>query len=439
MSHFDDLGTGLGLLSLHDHAHAYLTGRDSHQPFYHAETLDQGGDAMDIDSVALEAESDHDSVEVLDLTLATHTEDAELDDEQNTLLLSIFSPTSLGVRYALKPRKLLMPPPPKQHKGSELDFEFDTSTAQPVSVVPHRSNRSTFDTIAVNSLFNSSEPNIAVEDPAPVFENSMNRSFQYRRQMSPASYSIVHHHHYYGPQTGYLAPNHSYQYEPTQNHQNENGNFLGGGNSSGDNFRSASHALNNRLPLSAQQTGVSVASKQSQHLAKIDGDNTHAQSLPPPWDVHAMPAERATYLMSSYLQLIINVSLSAYVGHLLLTIVRTIKQDVAHKLETHASNLLVEIALCERSYLENNCHPDTIVPALEKMCGYWEKCMHQDPFRGGNKSLVSAQTIAMIANSLIEPLSFKAMAVFAVALVAVFAGNFAFGYVRAKTYYGWDR
>lgn len=158
--------------------------------------------------------------------------------------------------------------------------------------------------------------------------------------------------------------------------------------------------------------------------------------LPLPWDASSTPAEERAYLLSLYLQLAVNLVVLAYALHLVWTVVGAIRKDVTHKLSRHANNLLVEIALCERSYRENHCSPDEIVPALEQMCAYWEQCMLQDPARGGNVSSLGAQTIGMVLTSLVEPLSFKALAVFAAAVFLVYVYNFGFGYVRARTYWG---
>lgn len=164
-----------------------------------------------------------------------------------------------------------------------------------------------------------------------------------------------------------------------------------------------------------------------------EGKDTH---LPLPWDKSSTPAEERAYMLSLYLQLAVNLVVLAYALHLVWSVVAAIKKDVTHKLSRHANNLLVEIALCERSYRENHCSPDEIVPALEQMCAYWEQCMRQDPTRGGNVSSLGAQTIGMVLTSLVEPLSFKALAVFAGAVLLVYVYNFGFGYVRARTYWG---
>jgi Di-sulfide bridge nucleocytoplasmic transport domain len=66
------------------------------------------------------------------------------------------------------------------------------------------------------------------------------------------------------------------------------------------------------------------------------------------------------------------------------------------------------MAVCSKEYLENRCAPGTRVPAMEKACLAWEKCMNRDPTVVG-RARVSAETFAEIINSFIEPISYKTM------------------------------
>lgn len=70
--------------------------------------------------------------------------------------------------------------------------------------------------------------------------------------------------------------------------------------------------------------------------------------------------------------------------------------------------IVQEMAVCSKEYLENRCAPGTRVPAMEKACLAWEKCMNRDPTVVG-RAKVSAETFAEIINSFIEPISYKTM------------------------------
>ena len=102
------------------------------------------------------------------------------------------------------------------------------------------------------------------------------------------------------------------------------------------------------------------------------------------------------------------------------------------------------MAVCSKEYLENRCAPNTRVPAMEKACLAWEKCMNRDPTVVG-RARVSAETFAEIVNSFIEPISYKTMVSSQYDLMAhskifcllgifgtVFLSNFAFGLLRQR-------
>lgn len=417
---FDDIDAGLVLLSLSDGerrrdqysqsgylsdaAFANLDGYSNHHN-HNQNTRHHDGnvntvddDAMDIDSVSSHIENS-----------ALETENDQLFEENvptSTSLVRFLSPTTLGVRYALTPKE--SPPASPKH-----DYEFDTTIARAGDF--ERFSESS-GLRRGDSSFMASGPLVFVApEPAP------KQDFGFRQ--------VEVHHHYYGNQM--------------------QGPFRGS-NSPFNPLSPLFHTPQALQPFDHGAPNGNSYARQEEGLMQIRSNcalENHALAghqlvreateLPLPWDRRAAPAERMPYVLSSYLQLLVNLVISCYAVHLLFVVVRTIRQDVAHKLEQHTSSLLVEIALCERSYHENNCLPDTIVPALEKMCAYWEKCMHQDPFRGGNTSLVSAHTIGTIVTLLVEPLSAKVLLVAAAGVTLIFGCNFAFGYVRAKTYYGW--
>lgn len=170
----------------------------------------------------------------------------------------------------------------------------------------------------------------------------------------------------------------------------------------------------------------------------------HSQSqqqiiLPAPWSKFASPKAPTPYLISSYLQLIFNAFTSSIVIYVLISAIRTVRADINNKMEEYASEIVLDIQRCTRSYLENRCAPETRVSALEQICIEWERCMNRDPRILANKASVSAETLGIILNSLIEPIGVKAIVVVGMVLAGwTFASNFIFGFVRAKSYYGWD-
>lgn len=138
------------------------------------------------------------------------------------------------------------------------------------------------------------------------------------------------------------------------------------------------------------------------------------------------------YIASGYLQLFFNLSLLSILLYFLVSFIMTIQADVNKKVEEYSSEILSEISICTKEYLENRCSPDQRVPAVQMACQAWERCMERDPAKVG-RARVSAETFAEIVNSLIEPISYKTM-VFCLVMVfgSLFVSNFAFGLLRQK-------
>ena len=93
---------------------------------------------------------------------------------------------------------------------------------------------------------------------------------------------------------------------------------------------------------------------------------------------------------------------------------------------------MTEIALCAKNYRENECGGQRVLPAMVEVCKNWERCMARDPKKIG-RAKVSAHTFAKIFNSLIEPISWKAM-IFSLLVFfgTVAVSNLAFGFFRSK-------
>ena len=136
--------------------------------------------------------------------------------------------------------------------------------------------------------------------------------------------------------------------------------------------------------------------------------------------------------------MMLNFVASTYAAYLVYTMIRAVRTDISHKIQQQAANVVVQIASCRRSYQENHCDTD-LVPATQQYCEYWLKCMSQNPYEGGNMLLISAETVGMIINSLVEPLGMKFLIILFGFVVILFICNFMFGFFRAKAYYGWQQ
>lgn len=114
------------------------------------------------------------------------------------------------------------------------------------------------------------------------------------------------------------------------------------------------------------------------------------------------------HVLSFYAQLLLNLFLVFGFIYIAWSFWSTVRSDVDKHSESVASEKLAEIAACAQQYVANRCEASTRVPAMEAVCGNWERCMNQDPNKVG-RARVSAHTFAEIFNSFVEPISYKAM------------------------------
>lgn len=139
------------------------------------------------------------------------------------------------------------------------------------------------------------------------------------------------------------------------------------------------------------------------------------------------------YVLSLYLQLFFNLLLIGVILYFLLVFIRTIKADISYKLETYTSDAMQEISLCSREYYRNKCSIEDgqkRVPALEKACTMWSKCMNRDPQLIG-KSKITAETFADIVNGFVKPISWKSLFFMNFMIFgSLFVTNIAFGSYR---------
>ncbi|KAH3676216.1 hypothetical protein WICPIJ_009176 [Wickerhamomyces pijperi] len=114
------------------------------------------------------------------------------------------------------------------------------------------------------------------------------------------------------------------------------------------------------------------------------------------------------YILSLYLQLFFNVVIVSVILYFIYIFISTVKADVENKVDSYASDIIQEIALCTREYHMNHCLPGQRVVALETVCSNWERCMNRDPTALG-RAKIGAETFAEIINGFIKPISWKTM------------------------------
>lgn len=344
------------------------------------------------------------------------------DHDSTSFLAGILSPTEMGARLAVG-NQLLLPAPGDENKqedcggdpdagnqkNTSVDYEFDTGNGTALTRVPPK-NVSVFQNKVERLLFRHSEDLPSPQLP-PATLGSMGTMgsggapYQAANNYHLNGVQVHHHHYYFNPFEGGLR-------------KREKEKSPGSPRRKTDQVRAVS------------------ASQKALSKSLVSHSVHHDIIMPHPWDRRSSPQVRTVYVLSLYLQLLVNLVACLFGVYIVYTITTTIKHDISEKMQQEASHRLVEMAACRRAYHENQCAPDTIVPAMERACAHWQKCMNQDPFSSGNMSLVSAHTLGMILNSLVEPLGFKVLLVVLSFTVAVFGCNFGFGYLRARAYWG---
>ncbi|KAJ5773688.1 hypothetical protein N7457_008584 [Penicillium paradoxum] len=116
-------------------------------------------------------------------------------------------------------------------------------------------------------------------------------------------------------------------------------------------------------------------------------------------------------ILSWWAQLVVNLALFSLAVYLVFGFVSAIRGEFEQAAQEMSDTILADMAVCTKSYVDNDCGRPSRAPALETICENWERCMNRDPARVG-RAKVSAHTMAIIINSFIDPISWKAILCF---------------------------
>ncbi|OBZ79282.1 Nucleus export protein BRL1 [Grifola frondosa] len=122
----------------------------------------------------------------------------------------------------------------------------------------------------------------------------------------------------------------------------------------------------------------------------------------------AQPQSDLPYILLGYLQFFFNTSLILVFLYLLVQFILTVQRDVEQRISEYSMDIVQEIAQCALHYKSNMCATNPI-PAMARQCATWETCMNRDPTKVG-RAKVSAELIAEVINSFVEPISWKTLA-----------------------------
>ncbi|OJJ50691.1 hypothetical protein ASPZODRAFT_126613 [Penicilliopsis zonata CBS 506.65] len=137
-------------------------------------------------------------------------------------------------------------------------------------------------------------------------------------------------------------------------------------------------------------------------------------------------------ILSWWAQLVVNLSLFSLTVYVVFGFVSTIRAEFDQAAEEVSDSILAEMATCAKNYVDNRCAGNERLPALETVCDNWERCMNRDPAKVG-RAKVSAHTMAIIINSFIDPISWKAILFFLATISTVtVVSNWSFRSFRNK-------
>lgn len=127
---------------------------------------------------------------------------------------------------------------------------------------------------------------------------------------------------------------------------------------------------------------------------------------------------KANIILSAYINLFFNASVSIIIILLAVKGIVMIKNDINIRMVASTENQHARIKDCKKQYYLNRCSPKERVPAMEKQCREWEICMKQDPVKQEIGRIV-LRLVSEGAEELISALSNRSIIVSIIALVCI--------------------
>mmetsp|Transcript_2021 Transcript_2021/g.8008 ORF Transcript_2021/g.8008 Transcript_2021/m.8008 type:complete len:361 (-) Transcript_2021:573-1655(-) len=140
-------------------------------------------------------------------------------------------------------------------------------------------------------------------------------------------------------------------------------------------------------------------------------------------------------VLAGYLQLVFNLVLVSVILYSLISFAVSVRQDIQLKVNEEIADIKTDIERCRFNYFENRCNDeDRIVPRMREQCSEWASCLGRDPANAAYQTRLTAELIAEVVNSFIEPISYKTM-VFTIGITIAFTviSNLAFYMARSKS------
>ncbi|RJE21685.1 Nuclear envelope protein Brr6 [Aspergillus sclerotialis] len=171
-------------------------------------------------------------------------------------------------------------------------------------------------------------------------------------------------------------------------------------------------ALGQRIQMDSDDESDRPSSREEQPAGKKQGKTPTARSSSCSDFFSLLEAHpNVPGILSWWAQLVVNLSLFSLAVYVVFGFVSAIRSEFDQAAEEASDSILAEMATCAKSYVDNKCAGGGRLPALETVCENWERCMNRDPAKIG-RAKVSAHTMAIIINSFIDPISWKAIMFF---------------------------
>ncbi|OII72677.1 uncharacterized protein cubi_01627 [Cryptosporidium ubiquitum] len=129
-------------------------------------------------------------------------------------------------------------------------------------------------------------------------------------------------------------------------------------------------------------------------------------------------------ITQEFIRLIFNIIIVLITLYIIFGIIFVIKNDIESKIQISITNILDEMNICSKHYVDNKCQPEQRVPAMESKCTEWERCMSQNPTIIARKSIFTAQIIGEIINTFFDQISFKSASFIFGFIIALIIGNY---------------
>ncbi|KAF2499989.1 hypothetical protein BU16DRAFT_613803 [Lophium mytilinum] len=137
------------------------------------------------------------------------------------------------------------------------------------------------------------------------------------------------------------------------------------------------------------------------------------------------------HILSFYAQFLLNLFLVFSAMYIMWSGWSAVTHEVDIQAQRAQTEVMIEIAKCARDWEENGCGHKYPPPSLKQLCGNWAACKERDARKVARAS-VSAKTFAMIFNSFVEEIGYKAMLFTSLVLITIFViSNYAFSTYRS--------